>query len=180
MLISQKRWLWAMQPSWALLACFAFLLAGCAGSPAATPSDGASPVEAAGGGDGARLHALRGGQASAVHKTLWANGTFAAQESCNTGGCGALDSSGLRVTDVTQDLPAGLPVVLQADLTYQPGLPFLAQFDVWIEAPESVVFSVSHAMEEGRSTASAVLLPGASVSVVAVAYNPADVPSAAY
>jgi hypothetical protein len=163
----------------------ALLLAGCSGAgtqggtdasgpsgsghPTGTVSGTGAQVPLAGKGGPLRYAAL----AAPMHKTLWANGTVAAQDACNTGGCGVTDSRAERTTDITDELPAaGVPVSIQVELTYPDSLVFTGAFDSWIEAPHGTYYSYTGTYEGGHVLYNVTLLPGDSVQVVMAAYWP--------
>lgn len=54
-----------------------------------------------------------------TNATIWANGTFSPEQSCYAGGC--LTGSAFEQVTLDEELPDGLPVEIQATLTYDTG-----------------------------------------------------------
>jgi hypothetical protein len=157
----------------------ALLLAGCSGSPA---TDDGGPQATPAAGHTGILHPLAFAALTApVSKTLWANGTVAFQDTCNTGGCIMDTSRAIRPTDLSAELPAGVPVRVRLELAYAPH-PILADgFDVWLQTDGSVVYSYLYVGEPGLRSAEVVLLPGGRTEAVMAAFSPGDgLPDSAY
>jgi hypothetical protein len=165
-----------MQRLAATTALLALLLAGCA-SPAAT-GDTATPSTQPGQAGG---HALHAGHASLgyplaapVHLVRWANGTVAAQDTCNAGACLVDASRALHVTDVSGDLPAGVPVRVLAELSYEPPtFVGVGHLELFIGTGDSTVYSYTEDGELGHVTVEALLAPEGTVEVVMLANGPA-------
>lgn len=167
---------------WPLAVLATLLLAGCTGgdgggAPAAGDDASARPVPGAG------ETVLRfAGLQDDVDATVWANGTVAVQDTCNTGACILDTSRAYHVTDITGDVPAGVPVELTVDLSYEPSAVFGGP-EVLLNAPESVVYYARTTIDfaTGRGSILAMLRPAGDVEVVVAANAPGgDLPETAY
>lgn len=163
------------------LAAAVLLLAGCASPPAdpATPGTGTQTgshsTHVAMGHIAATPAVLRNALAAPVHKTVWANGTVAFQDTCNTGACVVDDSRALHVTDITADLPAGAPVQVSLDLSYQPAPTQDTVgngFDLWIQSDKATFYTYTFDWAPDRIAVRAVLLAAGTIEVVMGAIGP--------
>lgn len=105
-----------------------------------------------------------------VSRTQWANGTFQAQESCLGGGC--LQDAVLGTdptehrTDVTETIPAGVPVDVRLDLSYDRGLAgFLS---AWINATGATFYAYDAETDGTEQTVTATLVRSETGTVSAV------------
>lgn len=117
-------------PAVATLVVVALALAGCVGS-GSSPSEDVAPETDGETGDGTgapdddptddAAETLRF-EADPVSRTVWSNGTFQAQDACLPAGCvqgiATGEFPGRDVIDLTSELPAGVPVRIQAMATY--------------------------------------------------------------
>ncbi len=168
------------KPALLTLALVAATLAGCsAGTPPAAPT--ADPIQAEAVALGQTT--LRfAGLTAPIEKTVWANGTVAAQDTCNTGACITDASGALHVTDITGDLPAGVPVEIAVAMSTTPS-PLFGTFEVFLNAPESTMYynhgEIDHA--SGTASVQAMLRPAGTVEVVLLANAPGgQVPATPY
>ncbi|MCA1811922.1 MAG: hypothetical protein LC623_07930 [Halobacteriales archaeon] len=151
------------------------LLAGCA-SPAPTGDTAtAGSGTQAGQATGHAQHAtLRYPLAAPVHLVRWANGTVAAQDTCNTGACLVDASRALHATDVSGDLPAGVPVRILAELTYEPpAVVGVGGLELFVATDASTVYSYAEEGEPGHVAVDVLLAPEGKVEVVMLANGPA-------
>ena len=147
------------------------LLAGCAGdAPTAPEGAPAAPAASRQGLHG--LAVLTTAPGNAMSHDVWANGTVAFQESCNTGGCGVDRSKVFRPLDISSHLPAGVPVRVEAELVYEPHPLYGSQWDVALVAPESSVYSYTRTVEGGVATFNATVLAQGTVQVLMSIYQP--------
>ncbi|MEA3136199.1 MAG: hypothetical protein QOC71_480, partial [Thermoplasmata archaeon] len=170
-----------MKTAIALATVVATVLAGCAGdpSPAADRNLGLQ-------GTGAvvdltpDLLLRHVGLAEAIHTTVWANGTVAIQDTCNTGACLLDASRALHLTDLTPFIPAGVPTLLNVELDWKSDLGG-GNYDAWIEAPDSTAYSSRMDFTPGHLELQTILLPHGTITLVMAAFGPGeDVPSAPY
>lgn len=108
-----------------------------------------------------------------VEKTVWSNGTIAVQDTCNTGACIVDTSRAYHVTDITGDVPAGVPVELTVSLRYTPH-PFFGGPEVFLDAPGSIVYYDRTTVDYATGTGSilAMIRPADTVEVVVAANAP--------
>jgi len=104
------------------------------------------------------------------------------QDTCNTGACVLDLSRAQHVTDITEHLPAGVPVEVSVAMSTTPS-PLFGTFNVFLSAPGSTFYynrgEVDHA--RGTSSVQALLRPAGPVEVVLIANSPGgDVPETAY
>lgn len=171
-----------MRPSWQpSLALAVLLLAGCAGdapAPAAAPDDPFQREQVAVGQQVLRYAGLK----QAIETTVWANGTVAFQDTCNTGACVTGPERAFHATDITADLPADVPVELVVAMQATPS-PLFGTFEVFLDAPESTVYynRVEQDHAEGTAGVQAMLRPKGTVHVVLAANAPGgDMPATDY
>ncbi|HUR24489.1 MAG TPA: hypothetical protein VM327_00550 [Candidatus Thermoplasmatota archaeon] len=148
----------------------ALSLSGCAGStghPSGAPETGSLAPDVNHG-----LTVLRTAKGDAMMHDAWANGTVAFQDSCNTGGCARERSVSFRVTDITEQLPAGMPVRIEASVEYAPHPLYGAVWELTIEAPGSSVYAYTHSLGQGEAVANATLLADGKVTVTLAIFQP--------
>ncbi len=130
-------------PAAAALVGMAFLstLSGCAGEGGEPPEVQVAPQ------DDLALAALQQttlaypGIDAALHHVLWANGTVAAQDTCNTGGCALDESRAFHRTDLTPHLLAGVPMQVTVELAWKETPLAFGWFDAYLEAPETTFYA---------------------------------------
>jgi hypothetical protein len=174
-----------MRTTFALAAAattLAALLAGCSGS---TPPSGlADSLDTS--GDAAVVDLspdvlLRhAGLRDPIHTVVWANGTVAAQDTCNTGGC-QVDQRAFRQTPLTGEVVQGVPTLVTIELTWKE-LPLqFGWFDAYLVAPESTVYAHRVDYTPGHLSTSLLLRPQGELTLAMAAYGPGgDVPSTSY
>lgn len=90
------------------------------GSPSPTPTGDASASRLTFAGNG-------------TNATVWANGSFAAQDTCNAGGCPR--GTQTKTTEITDSVPAGVPTAINLTLTWQKdAVPDWSEVSAWISA----------------------------------------------
>ncbi|HEX2065466.1 MAG TPA: hypothetical protein VHI93_01500 [Candidatus Thermoplasmatota archaeon] len=164
-----------MQRLLALGLALAFL-AGCA-TPSSDGSHGHTLGTTGGPGPGAggmEHVGLRFGLAAPIRTVRWANGTVAAQDTCNTGACLMDVSRAMHVTDVTGDLPQGIPARLRAEVTYPPLTEFgqPGGFELWVQSERSSFYSYTAGTELGSGWLDVTLAAAGAVEVVLLAGGP--------
>jgi hypothetical protein len=123
------------------------------------------------GGNGKGI-VLRNALAAPVHKTLWANGTVAAQDTCNTGACVMDTSRAFHTTDISSELPAGAPVQIEVELTYQQAAVNIGGFDTWVQSDQATFYSYTYDSSAGHVLVRVTLLAGGTTQVVMAAFGP--------
>jgi hypothetical protein len=142
---------------WSLLLVLASLLSGCAAPPPAVPAVPAEPV---------RL-AVQG--VLPVDRVQWANGTFAATETCDTGQClvaGFVGGSHTRNTDVAGGAQEGVPLRVRAWLATRASAGAL-QLRLFTQAPV-LSLAIHPASEAGAPMLDALVVPDGTPIVVRV------------
>jgi hypothetical protein len=147
------------------------LLAGCAGDRAAAEAPGDSARAAA---PSEAIPLAFAALAAPRATTLWANGTVALQDTCNTGGCIADTSRAIRPTDLSTHLPIGVPVTVRLELAYAPHAVLADGFDLWLQSDGSVFYSYLYDGQAGLRTVEAVILPRGRTEAVMAAFGPGD------
>lgn len=176
-----------MRPAFALAALaasVATLLSGCSGStPPSGPSDLAQGPDTSGDAvaDVSPAVLMRhAGLAEPLHTVVWANGTVAAQDTCNTGGC-QLDDRAFRRTDLTPLLTPGVPTLVTIDLAWKETPLAFGWFDAYLQAPESTVYARRSEYAPGHLATTLLVRPEGELTLVMAAYGPGgDVPATAY
>ncbi len=157
----------------ALLFCLAVLSAFLAGCSGGGDGGGAPPAATDGPASGApAMVTLKNGLAGSVHHTVWANGTVAFQDTCNTGGCITDTSRAIRPTDITEHVPAGAPVRLEIELTYSPNPVGFGGFETWVQSEGGTYYAYDVDWELGHELVKVVFVPEGKVEVVMAAYGP--------
>ena len=158
------------------------LLAGCAGK-APSASDLAGP----GGGPQSAAEAkpfatLRySGSSGGVHEVVWANGTVNAQDTCNLGGCVFGYDKAFHRTGLDGLVPPGVPTLVTLQLDWMANPVGFGGWDVFVDAPDSNVYTRREVSQPGHIEAQVVLRPAGAVQVVLAAYGPGgDAPSTDY
>ncbi|HLF16366.1 MAG TPA: hypothetical protein VI796_02910, partial [Candidatus Thermoplasmatota archaeon] len=151
------------------------LLAGCSGGGGG--SDSTATTGPSRGPDGEILPegmvALTYDLDGPVSATLWANDTFALQETCNFDG-NVMNSCPEKVTDITGDLPQGVPVEISLDLTYATLSPdvWIFGMEAWVQSEESAFLIYNATYLAGHVTVKILMVPRGTVEVVAIAGGP--------
>lgn len=153
-----------MLPLLVMLAALVLLLpalAGCIGSAPddlaeqglpdeAADGDGGGPSDgdaAGAGGPGPLTYASN----ATVRETVWANGTFAAQDTTVAGGW--LTGTWIERTEVTDQVPAGVPTTLRVNLTWEAdalAAQGVWELGAWIETDEVDWHVYDETREPGR------------------------------
>lgn len=163
------------------LALLTASVAGCSDDGGAPPAAGDHPFARAGPVAGQSVLRFAGLDAP-VETTVWSNGSVAFQDTCNTGGCLTGTERAFIETDITGDLPVGVPVEVAVAMRTTTN-PVFGTFEVFLQAPESTVyyhrFEIDHAL--GTADVQAMLLPQGPVAVVLAANAPGgDAPETDY
>lgn len=122
------------------------VLAGCVGSSPsdAAPANASDPDTAASGGGGtppsrSAAATLTFGSGANVSEVRWENGTYQPQETCNLTGCATGDYE--RTVDLTELVPAGVPVVVTMNLSYDSGGVLGSTMIGWIQGSDVTFYS---------------------------------------
>lgn len=154
-------------PTFALLALL--MLAGCASEPPTAGTQGPASTTAA---SEHGLTVLRTGPGEAKIHEVWANGTVAYQDSCNTSGCARGRAVSFRATDITTSLPSGVPVRVEAEVVYESHPLYGPAWELTILAPDSALYAYTDEMASGGATAAGTLLPKGTVEILLSIYQP--------
>lgn len=159
------------------------LLAGCAGkAPSASELAGPPGETGQAAAEAKPFTTLHySGSSGGLHEVVWANGTVNAQDTCNLGGCIFGDERALHPTDLTGLVPQGVPTLITLKLDWMANPAGFGGWDVYVDAPDSNVYTRREVSQPGHIEVQVVLRPSGTVQVVQAAYGPGgDVPSTDY
>jgi len=167
---------------WAMLAILAMALSGCSGSgggKGATGTDGPGTAVDEDGNPVSAMVTLTNGLAAPLHRTIWANGTVAFQDTCNTGACVLGTDRAFHVTQV--EVPRDIPVRLGVELDYNPNQGGVGGgFQAWVQA-DGTFFRYAYDGQPGSIRIDTTLLPTSNAEVYMAAFGPGgDMPETEY
>lgn len=158
-------------------------LAGCLGSDDAPAADGeaqaasqtaedaeASPAPGDDAETSGERSAIAFAQDEPVRETIWANGTFAANENCYASGC--LTGQAVRLVEVDDPLPEKAPARVRAELTYDTGPSiFIDTIDLFAWSEDGTFYTFDRTEEEGRETVRSTLVKASEPLILEVFYQ---------
>lgn len=129
-----------------------------------------SPAPGDQAGASSERSAIAFAQEEPVQETIWANGTFAANENCYASGC--LTGQAVRLVELGDPLPGEAPARISAELTYDTGPTiFLDTIDLFVWSEDGTFYTFDRTEEEGRETVTSTLVKASEPLVLEVFYQ---------
>ncbi len=160
-----------MRSAWVLVVCAGLLMVtGCLGGDEGLGEGSSVPEEAIEPQEEGDAWAVASFADEGAGETVWMNGSFATGESCYLSGCATGAYS--HQLALGEKLPAGVPVHLEAQLTYETGEGFIGNpILLGLDAEDASVYRMSVHHETGRSVVEALVLGGVGPVTLQVAKN---------
>lgn len=119
---------------------------------------------------GTNLTTLAFPEGEGTNATIWANGTFSPEQNCYAGGC--LTGSAFEQLTLDEELPDGLPVEIQATLTYDTGPTIFGQpVDLSLFSEDATFYTWESEDGDDREVIEATVLGGSGPITAEVTYR---------